>query len=225
MKSEITYTDVKDTKAPMVDKIRSMQPEHEMTPKELLSAVREEFDKAAESHNKIESNVDDNNLSPEHKECMTTSAERKEFASHSDGEWTGEPGDSKFVPEKPEARDALSKYDQSGIDYSDGEPDFSKVSESTVQIKNMTSNRADNFRKADEECAKQWNEQGKDGRNDWTARDIKEWRHDNRFSWHERLDMKTMDLVQRDIHDECKHFGGVAECKRHETLSGGGFDE
>ena len=89
----------------------------------------------------------------------------------------------------------------------------------------MTSSRPDNFRKADEECAKQWNEQSKDGRTDWTARDIKEWRQDNKYSWHERLDMKTMDLVQRDVHEECKHYGGVAECKRHEALNGGGFDE
>ena len=82
-----------------------------------------------------------------------------------------------------------------------------------------------NFKQADEVCANQWNESGRDGRNDWTARDVESWRKENKYSWHERLDMKTMDLVQRDVHEECKHYGGVAECRRHDALNGGGFDE
>lgn len=225
MKGEFIHTDLKEANTPTVDKFQSMQPENVMSPKELLSAVKEEFDKVAEQNSESENKIAENNIAPEHKECITTSEERKNFANYSDGEWNGEPGDSKFVPNKEEVLDALSKYDQSGIDYYDGEPDFSKVSETTVQIKDMTSSRPDNFKKADEECAKLWNEQSKYDRTDWTALDIKEWRHDNSYSWHERLDMKTMDLVPRIIHDECKHFGGVAECKRHETFSGGGFDE
>lgn len=99
------------------------------------------------------------------------------------------------------------------------------MSEATVQIDDMKADRPHNFAQADEACSKLWNEQARDGRTDWKARDVNVWRTDNRYSWHERLDMKTMDLVQRDVHDECKHYGGVAECRRHEALIGGGFDE
>ena len=81
-----------------------------------------------------------------------------------------------------------------------------------------------NFRQADIKCADIWNSQKRDGRIDWTPQDIKEWRRENHYSWHERIDMKTMDLVHRDIHEECKHYGGVAECKRREGF-GGIFDD
>ncbi|MBR7084199.1 MAG: HNH endonuclease [Oscillospiraceae bacterium] len=216
MKSEVSNTDMKENKIPTVEKFRSIQPEHKMSPKELLSAVKNEFDKVTGYHEK--------NLAPEHKDCMTTSEERKERAGYSKGEWNGEPGNSVFVPEKPEARDALSKYNQSGIEYRDGEPDFSKVSEATVKIEGMTSSRPANFRKADEECAKQWNEQKRDGKTDWTIKDVTKWRQENKYSWHEQLDTKTMNLVERTIHEECKHCGGISECKRHEALNGSDSD-
>lgn len=157
----------------------------------------------------------------------TTSAERIEFASYSNGEWSGEPGNSTFTPNSEIALKELKEYNQDGIEYKDGNPDFSKCSEATIKINNMTSDRPNNFRQADMVCAEKWNAELRDGRNDWTARDIKGWRQENRYSWHERIDMKTMDLVQRDIHEECKHYGGVAECKRYETANvyGGKFDD
>lgn len=160
-------------------------------------------------------------------ELYTTSKERIDFASNGDGEWTGAPGNSEFIPNKAEAKEALDRYNQTGIEYSDGNPDFTKVSESTVKIDDMTSNRNLNFKQADVKCAEKWNAESRDGRTDWTGRDVSDWRSENRYSWHERVDRATMDLVQRDIHEECKHFGGVAECKRAERVSeiGGGFDE
>jgi hypothetical protein len=157
--------------------------------------------------------------------------ERIDFADkRSRGEWMGEHGNSVFRPSDPDARRALEKYGQTGIEYRDGNPDFSKVSEATVKITGMNENRlTNNFPKADNECAKLWNKEGKFGKNDWTAREVKEWRKEKRYSWHERTDRTTMDLVQRDIHDECKHYGGVAECKRFEKsyglYQGGKFDE
>ena len=35
------------------------------------------------------------------------------------------------------------------------------------------------------ECAKKWNAEQKDGRTDWTARQVEIYRHENRMSWHE----------------------------------------
>ena len=69
------------------------------------------------------------------------------------GEWEGERGESKFIPNDPEIKAILEKYGLDGIVYKDGIPDFSDVSESTVEIDNMTENRAENFKQCDEKCA------------------------------------------------------------------------
>lgn len=124
------------------------------------------------------------------------------------------------------AAEKLAEYGQEGIMYGDALPDFEPVSECTVQIDEMTSNRAKNFDQADKLCAEQWNAEKRDGRSDWTADQVRQWRRDNGFSWHECADMKTMNLVSQDIHCYFTHSGGVAECKKREGISGnGGFDE
>lgn len=225
---EILGNDIKDIRPPSSEGYRNIKPKNEMSAKELSETVADEFKKAAEvglSEEGKETTSTEANLDPMHKDCLTTSEARKELANKSRGEWSDEPGNSVFHPEDAEAKEALKEYKQKGIEYIDGEPDFSKVSEATVEIDDMTSSRPYNFKQADEVCAKQWNETQREGRTDWTAREVEAWRKENRYSWHERLDMKTMDLAQRDIHEECKHYGGVAECRRHESLDGGGFDE
>lgn len=158
------------------------------------------------------------------------------------GSWEGKRGESKFIPnaETPEGKSALDKLEQkglNGIEYKNGEPDFSKGSEATVKIENMTENRNDyrgqdgdirqgNFTQADIKCAEKWNEEGKDNKTNWTARDVCNWRHENKCSWHERCDTKTMDLVPTEVHSLCKHSGGVAACKVRDALEQGGkFDE
>lgn len=160
------------------------------------------------------------------------------------GKFEGERGNSKFIPSGETERgkaciDKLKEYGKDGIEYKNLEPDFSEVSEGTVKIDNMTEHRDDyydengqlcegNFSQADKKCADLWNEQQKDGRTDWTAEDVYNWRHDpeHRCTWHERCDTKTMDLVPYDIHSYCKHLGGVSECKARDSVNdGGGFDE
>ena len=229
---ELSLADVKDMKSQSAENFRNIKPEKEMTAKELNDAVNSEFKKAAnEAEVKLNGNDTERNLDSTHKDCLTSSKERIDWADTSEGDWEGEHGNSKFHPEKQEARDALDRYEQDGIDYCDGEPDFSKVSEATVEIDNMTSDRygkGNNFDQANQKCAEKWNMEARDGKTDWTARDVDNWRTENRYTWHERLDRKTMDLVQRDVHEECKHYGGVAECKRYEAaegFNGGGFDE
>lgn len=229
---EFKHNDVNETNTNTPENYKEIKPEKEMSVAELNDAVSDEFNKASKDvDSNFEKSDSEKNLDPNHKDCLTSSEERKEWADRSDGDWDGEHGNSKFYPEKQEAKDALEKYDQDSVEYKDGEPDFSKVSEATVEIDNMTSERygaGNNFEQADQKCADKWNKEAKDGKTDWSARDVANWRSENRYSWHERLDRKTMDLVQRDIHEECKHFGGVAECKRYEALNksnGGGFDE
>lgn len=142
------------------------------------------------------------------------------------GEWEGERGESKFIPKSQEIKDILDSYGLDGIEYKDGIPDFSEVSEATVEIDNMTENRAENFKQCDEKCAEQWNKEARDGRTDWTARDVAQWRKENGYSWHERNDMKTCDLVPTKINDYFGHLGGVSECKKRDAANNGGdFDE
>jgi len=140
------------------------------------------------------------------------------------GHWEGERGESKYIPTDPEIIDILKKYGLDGIEYKNGVPDFSKVSESTVEIDNMTDNRKSNFKQCDEKCAEKWNKEGRDGKTDWTDRDVANWRRENGYCWHERNDMKTCDLVPTKINSYFGHLGGVGEYNKTK-LKDGGFDE
>lgn len=159
------------------------------------------------------------------------------------GKWEGERGESKYVPsaeteEGKAAKEKLAEKGQNGVEYNYAEPDFSKSAEATVEIDNMTEHRNDyidadgnsqlgNYSQADAKCAEQWNASNKDGEPDLTAIDVRDWRRENRCSWHERCDMRTMDLVSWDIHNYFGHYGGVSECKVRDAadINGGGFDE
>lgn len=142
------------------------------------------------------------------------------------GEWDGERGESKFTPTDEHVKEILAKYGLDGINYKDGIPDFSECAEATVEIDDMTENRSKNFHKCDEKCAEQWNKEARDGRTDWTARDVEKWRKENGYTWHERNDMKTCDLVPKEVNDYFGHLGGVSECKKRDAGGNGGeFDE
>lgn len=164
-------------------------------------------------------------------ELYTKAEDRRNQALGSKGEWRGEEGKSEFVPEKQAARDSLSEYGEDSIRYDENyEPDFSKVSEASVKIDNMTENRygkGNNFNQADNKLAQKWNSETKDGRSDWTARDVDNWVEENGLTRHERLDKETVDYVKTSIHEECKHYGGCAECKVRDALADKGvrFDE
>jgi hypothetical protein len=66
--------------------------------------------------------------------------------------WTGDLGESKFISELDEVNDVLKKYDIDGIEYKDGIPDFSPVSEGEVihpdMSPDMSIDRNKNFRAA-----------------------------------------------------------------------------
>lgn len=149
------------------------------------------------------------------------------------GEWTGERGESTYIPSDEAMKELLVQFGINGIEYKDGIPDFSKCSACTVEIDNMGSTRYGengNFAQCDAKAAEQWNKEGRNEKNDWTARDVKKWREENEYSWHERNDMKTCDLVPTKVNDYFGHLGGVAECKKRDAAqnaqnNGGDFDE
>ncbi len=174
------------------------------------------------------------------------------------GKWTGDPGNSMFIPadtpENKEIIDFLNKCGMEGVEYKDGVPDFYFLSEATVEIPDMTEHRGNtrpdgkpgNYEQAYKTLANKFNNEEKDGRTDWTTRDVQAWAkkhpelHDGQnLSVHENSDMKTCELIREDVHLFFKHIGGCAECKIRDRLNGrwdeykntdenndnGGFDE
>lgn len=143
------------------------------------------------------------------------------------GSWTGERGESVFVPSDGEMKRLLAAGKLAGIAYRDGIPDFSPCAKATVEIGNMSGKRIANFQQCDQQCARLWSGEGRDGKTDWTARDVADWREKGGYTWHERNDMRTCDLVPRAVNDYFGHLGGVSECNKRDQGSGqkGVFDE
>lgn len=140
------------------------------------------------------------------------------------GHWEGEPGNSKWCPDRehtplkynPENKtwgEILDEHGIDGIEFNEGEPDFSPVAEETVEIEDYSDDRDENYDAADETLADKWNAEAKDGKTDWTKEDIAQYRKDNELSWHECDDMKTMQLVPREIHLNVPHAGGISMAK------------
>jgi hypothetical protein len=131
------------------------------------------------------------------------------------GSWEAERGNSKWVPDpdyvpqkkNPEQEkwsDILDKFSIDGINFKDGEPDFSEVSKGDVEIESFSTNRDDNFDKADIELAKQ---------KGCRPEDVEKWRKENNYTWHECKDMKTMQKVPSIVHNNVSHRGGISEAK------------
>jgi RHS repeat-associated protein len=117
----------------------------------------------------------------------------------SNGSWTGARGESTFVSTHPDVVPILGK---NGIGYKNAYPDFSPTSAGKVEIPNMTTSRSSNFAQADKALAEQL---GK------TPSEIKNWRIENKYTWHEVQDLKTMHLVPTPVNAKFGHMGGVGE--------------
>lgn len=151
------------------------------------------------------------------------------------GKWSGDRGESMFVPTVDRVCEILRNKGLEGINYKDGIPDFNPISEAKVTIQGMSQHRLSqmgqngerivgNYEKADIECAKAWNLEQRDGKDDWMHQDVKNWREANGYTWHEHNDMKTCSLVPTEVHDVCRHLGGVSEIKNILNQIGG-FDD
>ncbi len=152
----------------------------------------------------------------------------KKFLPREGGEWSGEVGNSTWkpnpdeIPKCPQGNkktwgEILDKYDIDGIEFKDGEPDFTPVSEGTVEIEDFSKDRAGNFTQADEALAEQWTQEVTDGK-EWSPQDIRKYRKENNLSWHERSDMKTLDLVPHEVHINIPHSGGISAAKQNKNM-------
>lgn len=160
----------------------------------------------------------------------------------SNGEWTGEKGNSRFVPDPndipPEKRgntitnegnltnkQIAEKYNvkiEEGYLYEKGDLNLDDVSKGTVEIEGMSENRytkhgqEGNFEKADKKLAEQ---------RGCSPDEVAKWRAENNYTYHERQDCKTMQKVPNEIHGNLPHRGGVSVIKERNNTEEGIFDE
>ena len=131
------------------------------------------------------------------------------------GHWEGVAGNSRWIPDKnyiPAKTNAdnfkfgkiMEKFEITGIDFREGEPDFSNIAKDIVNVDDVTDQRTDNFQLADEIVAKSWG---------CTPKEVVAWRTENQYTWHECRDMQTMQMVPRVIHNNIPHRGGVSLAK------------
>ena len=132
------------------------------------------------------------------------------------GVWQGERGNSKWCPDidyvplksNPEGKtwgQILKMFGIDGINFKDGEPDFSSISKGTVEIEGFSEDRSENFDKADIQQAKKYG---------CTPEEVKKWRNENGYTWHECKDMGTMQKVPSIVHNNIPHRGGISEVKK-----------
>lgn len=159
------------------------------------------------------------NISPFIKESNTEIQIPEEIFKNcpeNNGYWDGERGNSNwypdpdFVPGKANSEgktwsEILNKYDINNISFKDGNPDFDKISKGNIEIEGFSESRTDNFDKADMVFSKQKN---------ISPEEIEKWRKENGYTWHECRDMKTMQLVPSEIHNNIPHSGGISEIKK-----------
>ena len=209
---DMKSAEVAEIKKPEATEFKEIKPETDISPKEAREFWDNEF------------------VSLENGGLYTSLENRVKEAERNDGTWNGDVGESKFTPsnltdEGIAAKSKLSEFGMDGVEFKNGIPDFSKLAVETIEI-DMTSDRTTNYAKAYKAVANRWNSENKDGRGDWTAREVKEWKQANNLSPHECSDMKTVQFVPTVVHSFVKHYGGVAECKaRDNILNGGRFDE
>ena len=133
------------------------------------------------------------------------------------GQWSGARGESDFVLKEPLVLSDGTKITK--ITYKNAVPEFSPYAKAEVKI-TMTKDRyvikkdgiVGNFEKADQALAEHWT-QIKDKGKSWTAREIAQYRTDNKLTWHEMNNMESIQLVPTDVNSTFGHLGGVRECE------------
>ena len=146
----------------------------------------------------------------------------------SGGRWTGKPGDSIWIPDDtvipPDKGysnmlhktwfQIKSENNIRGIPFSDGRADFRPVSKAEVVLDWERELGKEGIRRIVETGDRQYlHEAGfallakNMGKSVWEVKDFKE---SENLVWHEEPDCQTLRLVVREVHDNIRHFGGVA---------------
>lgn len=213
---------------------------HGFNPDKLIGSESKEAKAEIKNVGRNESFDHDKLIRPSVESCDYPSSykerlDRTPSIENPNGKWSGDRGESMFIPTDDRFRELLQSKGVEGINYKDAIPDFSPIAEAKVTIQGMSQHRLSligengerivgNYEKADIECAKAWNLEQRDGKDDWTHQDVKNWREANGYTWHEDNDMKTCDLVPTEVNKVCSHLGGVSEIKNILNQIGG-FDD
>ena len=146
----------------------------------------------------------------------------------SGGRWTGEPGDSIWIPDDtvipPDKGysnmlhktwfQIKSENNIRGISFSDGRADFRPVSKAEVVFDWERELGKEGIRHIVEIGDRQYlheagfallaKNMGK------SVQEVKEYKECLNLVWHEEPDCETLRLVSREVHDNIRHFGGIA---------------
>ncbi|WP_369810951.1 T7SS effector LXG polymorphic toxin [Bacillus halotolerans] len=160
---------------------------------------------ATSTKNRGSGSVDNSRI--DRSKLHSTYEERLAQTPVNNGKWTGERGESTFIHENDKVNEILIEVKKDGIDYSNAIPDFSPVSKGKVEIEGMSTDRNRNFKKADELLAEEWGV---------TTKEVKKFRKQNKLTWHELNDMRSMELVPSIINSKFGHLGGVSEVGKAE---------
>ena len=146
----------------------------------------------------------------------------------SEGRWTGEAGDSVWVPDdqvvppdKGYSNMQQKTWGQikrengiSGIRFSDGRVDFGPVARYTVKFDWEKELGGDGIRYLVETGDRQYLHEAafsilasKLGK---SIEEVKRMKESLNLVWHEEPDCTTLQLVVREVHDNIRHFGGIA---------------
>lgn len=128
----------------------------------------------------------------------------------SGGTWEGERGNSKWIPDddytpqkhNPDNKtweDVKKEHGIDGIDFKDGEPNFSEVSKGEVTLDQKETDRGIVFNEADTKLAEQR------GCEPW---EVYKWRKENGYTWHETSDGLRAQKVPNIVHGNISHAGG-----------------
>jgi len=146
----------------------------------------------------------------------------------SGGRWTGEPGDSLWIPDDnviPPDKGYSNMHGKTwrqikvengfqGINFNDGRADFRPVSKAEVVFDWERELGREGIRHIVETGDRQYlheagfallaKNMGK------SVREVKDFKESENLVWHEEPDCETLRLVVREVHDNIRHFGGVA---------------
>lgn len=188
-----------------------------VNPKEEMNKLFEDdFGEMPEIANELDNNEQENDeVNQPEQEKQSENVDVAKNCPIENGQWEGDRGNSKWIPDgdyvpqkkNPDQKtwsEILEEYGIDGINFIDGEPDFSEISKGDVEIEPFSTNRDDNFDKADIELAKQ---------KGCSPEEVEKWRKENGYTWHECKDMKTMQKVPSIVHNNVSHRGGISEAK------------
>ena len=149
----------------------------------------------------------------ERKQVEERKEEKQVSVPKRNGTWTGEIGNSKWVPNSNYSPkkfnkknqtwgEILENYPDKNIEFKNGYPNFDKFRRGKkVKIKDFSTNRRMNFSKADAEMAKL---------KGVSKKEVFNWRKKNKYTWHEEQDCKSLQKVPSIIHGNVHHCGGVS---------------